>query len=137
LRKFCNQLRRAEQKWAAAANTVASVDGALDTTRTREAEALAADQQAAATLQDEHIPSLQKLESAALAAQASAGKAVARILAGRHIRYRLTKSQASKTIAGLEQTLAKQGVSISELRTIAGAALRPRRTDLLRTLSRR
>jgi hypothetical protein len=137
LAAFCTQLRKAEGKWAEAAGKAASISQALETTQTREAEALAAGNQAAANSQDNYIPTLEKQEHSALKAELEAAKAVAQTLSSHHIGYRMTKSQSRSTISAVEHTLAKKGIATSELKTLGGAALRPQRTNLIKALSGR
>jgi hypothetical protein len=137
LNAFCMQLQTAEGKWAEAAGKCAAIGQALETTQTREAEALAAGNQAAANLQDAHIPTLEKQEHSAVEAELAAGKAVAQALSSRHIGYRMTTSQSRKTISDVEHTLAKKGIATSELKTLGGASLRPHQTNLIKALSGR
>jgi hypothetical protein len=137
LHSFCVQLSAAEGAWALAAERIASINQAVETTVARESAALAAGDQPAVNLQDAHIAALERQEQKALSAEASAGKSVARLLKGHGIGYRMTKSQSSKIIHAVERRLAKQGIGTAQLTAVLGAgALRPRAINILAALAR-
>jgi hypothetical protein len=137
LHSFCAQLSAAERSWVLAAERVASINQAVETTVARESRALAAGDQAAVDLQDGHIPGLEQQEQKALSAQASAGKSIARLLQAHRIGYRMTKSQSSQIIHAVERELARRGISAAQLKAVLGAgALRPRAINILAALAR-
>ena len=133
-RTFCTGLSARERKWVTDAESVAATDQALATTQAREASALAAGDQTAANLQDGHIPALEQQETKALAAEASAGKAIGRLLEAHHIGYRMSKKRSGEMIKAAEQVLGKRGIAASDLQQLAPGTLTPRATNVLALL---
>ncbi|HLH64252.1 MAG TPA: hypothetical protein VKV27_00975 [Solirubrobacteraceae bacterium] len=132
VRRFCKELAKAASNWALQAERIASIDEALVITRNREGTAVAADDQAAVTLQDNHIPVLEKQMAKALAAESADGRAIASLLRSHHIRYRVTKRQSRKVIAKVLELLRRRGITKAQLAALIPGAFNPRPFDILK-----
>ncbi|HTU77259.1 MAG TPA: hypothetical protein VMF09_00710 [Solirubrobacteraceae bacterium] len=132
--RFCKRLRSTYTNLDGAAQKVASIATAIEETVSRERAAYEQDDDTTMDAQNSNLVTLMGEEPSAAAAEASAGKDVAKVLKDAHIRFKLSKKQSAKGIALAESHLAEQGISTSELGSVDSAALQPAATDLLSDL---
>jgi hypothetical protein len=114
-----------------AAEQVAALEEALVTTTNRESTALTAHDNSAIALQSTTGQNLEAQELAALNAKNAAGKQAAGVLRSAGIRFQLTRKQSNATLKAVERTLAKQGISTSELTALGSPSLKPAAANLL------
>jgi hypothetical protein len=136
VRTYCRQLGEAAKALVADEHRVVLVLARLQSAATKLAAARkAGDKGKVATAE-----ARARTETAALgdarAAASAAGKRVATLVRSVGVRGTLTKAQSAATIDALLARLARRGVPASDLRAVAPAALRPKQTDVLVTLTR-
>ncbi len=132
--RFCKRLRSAYTKLVGAAQQVASITAAIEETVSRERTAYEAGNETALDAQNSDLVKLLGEAPSAYAAEASAGKDVAKVLKSAHIHFELSKKRAAKAIAVAESDLGKQGITTSELSSVDSSALEPAATNLLSDL---
>jgi hypothetical protein len=118
---FCLDLASLVAKLLRAANRTTAVDGALVTTVDRASGAKRAHNQKALKLQLEHATKLERSLRADLAAEASLGRQVRKLLPFGE----LTRSQSAKVISYLE----RHGLPVAHVRRIDRAGLKPAAED--------
>ena len=132
---FCRRLRSADVKLITTSQTVASITGAIEKTVSREHAASLAHNRSAARSQDAHLGKLAGQERSAFAAEQGAGRRVARLFKGTHVRFGLNNTQSGKAIALVRRDLARHHITSAKLRSVDAAALTPAPTNLLTDLN--
>ncbi|HUA77274.1 MAG TPA: hypothetical protein VMA86_06355 [Acetobacteraceae bacterium] len=132
--RFCKRLRSAYARLVTTAQNVASSTTAIEETVSRERAAYEQRNEPAMNAQNSDLVTLMGEAPTEYAAEAAAGKDVARVLRGAHLFFKLSKKQSAKAIAHAEGDLAKQGISTAELSSVEGSVLKPAASDLLADL---
>jgi hypothetical protein len=135
LRRFCAGLRTENAGLVKAARHTAAVAKALQTTVGRATAAKAAGDASAIALQEATAKRLSVQFRQALAAQAGAGRRVARRLRGANLRLRLSTKQSAAAIRVVLARLAPKAITAADLTPVAARALRPGPVDLLKRLA--
>jgi hypothetical protein len=136
LARYCEALSDAWIKLDTAAAKVAADATAIEATIGRESAALGQGNQAAASAQDAHLGVLLADVNADRGAEHAAGAAVAAVLRGDHLLFRLDRRQSREAIAAAVAKARADGVARSDISSLAPRALKAVRSDLCAGLGR-
>ena len=132
--RYCTALRTALGSLDTAALDASADATALEQTVSREHAAALEGNQGAVNAQDRDLAQLGPAFTRAQRAEASAERAVASVLRGAHIKFRLTKAQSTKLLSRVQSAIARAGVRPSQITTIDRNAFKPAATNLLTVL---
>ncbi len=128
-RSFCLRVSTAAANLLTAVQHTQALTAAIKLTVGRDTAAAAARNQTAVNLQEQALRTLSASLVSARRAQTSAGSALQAALATGPVSVRVTAPQFKRDAQRLLAAISRAGVNARTLRTIASAALRPRRFD--------
>lgn len=128
-RSFCLRVSTAAANLLTAVQHTQALTAAIKLTVGRDTAAAAARNQTAVNLQEQALQTLSAQLASARRAQTSAGSGLQAALATGPVSVRVTVPQFKRDAQRLLAAISRAGVSAATLRTLASAALRPRRFD--------
>jgi hypothetical protein len=132
--RYCTALRTALGSLDTATLDASADAKALEQTVSREHAAALEGNQAAVDAQDRDLGRLEPAFARSQRAEASAERAVAGVLRGAHIEFRLTKAQSRELLGRVRRAIAHAGVPPSQITAVDRRAFKPAATNLLSVL---
>ena len=132
--RLCRSLGAAENRWVTAAQNSESVAVSLEQTVSREHAAAIAGNQTSLNAQDAALKTLIAERRGTTAAEGAAGKALASLLRGARLKFRVTKAQATTVVTLVKRRITSGGVPAVDVIGLDEAGFQPRARDLLAAL---